>query len=158
MERFAEDIGKPELSHDSRFNPYQARWENRHALETIIEDWLRSFEMRQEALKFLLERHYLAAPVLSLSETVELIKREGRGALQQANIPGYGEIWLPKAPYLFSETKVEFEPILSLLGEDNGEILSKYLGYSEQRLTELRNEGILIEDKEIRKSSEADPA
>jgi crotonobetainyl-CoA:carnitine CoA-transferase CaiB-like acyl-CoA transferase len=99
----------------------------------------------------------LTAPVLSLSETVELIKREGRGALQQINVPGYGEIWLPKAPYLYSETKVEFEPILSMLGEDNREILSKYLGYDERKLTELRNEGILIEDQDIDKSLKKTP-
>jgi len=101
------------------------------------------------ALKFLLDRHYLAAPVLDLRQTVELIKREGRGALQNLNVPGYGEIPVPKVPYLFSETKVEFQPILSMVGEDNRDILSQYLGYSEQKLDELQAAGILIEDDEL---------
>jgi len=148
-ERFAKDIGKPELLTDARFNPYTARWENRHALEPIIEEWFRSLGSREEVLKFLLDRHYLAAPVLDLRQTVDLIKGEGRGALQQLNVPGYGEIPLPKVPYVFSETKVEFQPILSMAGEDNREILSQYLGYSEQQLDNLRAAGILIEDDEL---------
>ena len=121
-ERFTHDIGKPELLRDERFNPYQARWDNRRQLESIIEEWLQSLGTREEALNFLLQKHYLAAPVLDLSETVDLIKREGRGALQVVNIPGYGQISLPKAPYLFSDTKVEFKPILSMLGEHNREV------------------------------------
>jgi crotonobetainyl-CoA:carnitine CoA-transferase CaiB-like acyl-CoA transferase len=142
-ERFAKDMGKPEILTDERFNPYTARWDNRHLLEPIIEEWFLSLGSREEVLKFLLDRHYLAAPVQDLRQTVELIKREGRGALQNLDVPGYGEIPLPRVPYLFSETKVEFPPILSM------EILSQYLGYSEQKLDDLKAAGILIEDHEL---------
>lgn len=148
-ERFATDIGKPELLTDKRFHPYSARWEHRHDLELIIEEWLRSLGSCEEALKFLLDRHYLAAPVLDLRQTVDLIKGEGRGALQTLTVPGYGDIPLPKVPYMFSETKVEFPPILSMVGEDNREILGRYLGYSEQQLDDLQAAGLLIEDAEL---------
>lgn len=148
-ERFATDIGKPELLTDARFNPYTARWDNRHALELIIEDWMRSFGSRDDVLKFLLDRHYLAAPVQDLRQTVDMIKREGRGALQNLDVPGYGDVSLPKVPYLFSETKVEFQPIMSMVGEDNHDILRHYLGYSQQQLNELQAAGILIEDAEL---------
>jgi crotonobetainyl-CoA:carnitine CoA-transferase CaiB-like acyl-CoA transferase len=57
-------------------------------------------------------------------------------------------------PYLFSETKVEFQPVLSMLGEDNREILSQCLGYSEQKLDDLQAAGILIEDPELREIRE----
>ena len=50
---------------------------------------------------------------------------------------------------MFSDTKVEFPPILSMVGEDNREILSHYLGYSEQQLDALQAAGILIEDAEL---------
>jgi crotonobetainyl-CoA:carnitine CoA-transferase CaiB-like acyl-CoA transferase len=58
-------------------------------------------------------------------------------------------------PYLFSETKVEFQPVLSMLGEDNRETLSQYLGYSEQKLDDLQAAGILIEDPELREIRES---
>lgn len=148
-ERFTHDMGKPELMSDERFNTYFARWENRHSLEPIVEEWFRSLGSRDDVLKFLLDRHYLAAPVLDLRETVELVKREGRGALQVLDVPGYGEVAVPKVPYQFSETKVEFKPILAMLGEDNRDILSRYLGYSEEKLDELQAAGILIEDHEL---------
>jgi CoA:oxalate CoA-transferase len=149
--KFTQDIGKPELAKDPRFNPFTTRWEHRKELEPIIEEWLQTFAGREEALKFLLDRHYLAAPVQDLRQTVEMIKKEGRGALQTVDVPGYGEISLPRLPYLFSETKVEFKPILSLLGQDNRSILSQCLGYSEQKLDELHAAGILVEDRELAK-------
>ena len=148
-ERFTKDIGRPDLLTDERFNPYYIRWDNRHLLEPIVEEWFQSLGSREEVLKFLLDRHYLAAPVMDLRQTVEMIKGEGRGALQNLDVPGYGEVPMPRLPYLFSETKVEFKPILSMVGEDNRAILSEFLGYSEQQLDELQAAGILIEDREL---------
>jgi crotonobetainyl-CoA:carnitine CoA-transferase CaiB-like acyl-CoA transferase len=147
--RFTRDIGQPELAKDPRFNPYTTRWDNRKVLEPIIEQWLETFATREEALKFLIDHHYLAAPVMDLRQTVEMIRQEGRGALQTVEVPGYGEVSVPKVPYLFSETKVEFKPILSLLGQDNRSILSQWLGYSDRQLDELQAAGILIEDREM---------
>ena len=148
-ERLAKDMGKPELLTDERFNPYTARWENRHELERIVEEWFWSLGSRDDVLQFLLARHYLAAPVQDLRQTVNMIQQEGRGALQSLPVPGYGDIPLPKVPYLFSETKVEFQPIMSMVGEDNRNILSHYLGYSEQKLDDLQTAGLLIEDAEL---------
>src|SRR5262249_46407419 len=148
-ERFTRDIGKPELAVDDRFKTYYARWNNPPALAEIIEEWLRSIETRDATVKFLTDRHYLSAPVQDLREAVELIKHEGRGALQTVEVPGYGEIPLPKVPYRFSDTRVEFQPILSLAGEDNRQILREYLGYGDQRLDELEAAGILVEDSEL---------
>jgi len=150
--QFTKDIGKPELAKDPRFNPFNVRWDNRKELEPIIEEWLQTFPTREAALKFLTDRHYLAAPVMDLRDTVEMIKQEGRGALQNVDVPGYGEIPLPKVPYLFSETTVEFKPVLSLLGQDNRSILKQSLGYSDQKLDELQAAGILIEDTQMAKS------
>jgi crotonobetainyl-CoA:carnitine CoA-transferase CaiB-like acyl-CoA transferase len=104
-ERFAKDIGKPELLTDERFTPYSARWDNRHLLEPIIEEWFRSLGSREEVLEFLLDRHYLAAPVLDLRQTVELIKREGRGALS-----------LPRRTATHPHPGRRFRPTSHLLG------------------------------------------
>jgi crotonobetainyl-CoA:carnitine CoA-transferase CaiB-like acyl-CoA transferase len=150
--RFTQDIGKPELARDPRFNPYTTRWDNRDQLEPIIQEWLLTFATREDALKFLIDRHYLAAPVADLSETVAMVKEEGRSALQTANVPGFGEVALPRVPYVFSETKVEFRPVFSLLGQDNRSILSECLGYSQQKLDELQVAGILIEDRHMKKT------
>jgi CoA:oxalate CoA-transferase len=146
--RFTREIGKPELGRDARFNPYYVRWENRRELEPIIEEWLQTFATRDEAVKWATDHHYLAAPVMDLNQTVDLIKQEGRGAVQNVEVPGYGEVALPKVPYLYSETKVEFKPILSLLGADNRSILREYLGYNQQKLDKLYDAGILIDDPE----------
>ncbi|HXR35915.1 MAG TPA: hypothetical protein VN754_08210, partial [Candidatus Binataceae bacterium] len=46
-------------------------------------------------------------------------------------------------------TKVQFKPILSLLGADNRAILSESLGYGKDKLDELYAAGILIDDSEM---------
>jgi CoA:oxalate CoA-transferase len=148
--RFTREIGQPELGKDPRFNPFYARWENRKALEPIIEEWLQTFATRDEAVKWATDHHYLAAPVMDLNQTVELIQHEGRGALQNIDVPGYGEVSLPKVPYLYSETRVGFKPVLSLLGADNRSILGEYLGYNPQKLDRLYEAGILIDDPELK--------
>ena len=57
----------------------------------------------------------------------------------------HGDVPLPKAPFHFSETPVEIQLELSLLGQDNERVLGKYLGYSPQKLGELTSSGLLFE-------------
>jgi crotonobetainyl-CoA:carnitine CoA-transferase CaiB-like acyl-CoA transferase len=77
--------------------------------------------------------------------------------LQNVDVPGYGEIPLPRVPYLYSETKVEFKPILSLLGQDNRAILGEWLGYNHNKLNELYAAGILIDDSEMPQAEGSHP-
>ena len=45
-------------------------WKNRLQLVPIIEEWLKSFPSRDDALKILNANHILAAPVLSVDQAL----------------------------------------------------------------------------------------
>jgi crotonobetainyl-CoA:carnitine CoA-transferase CaiB-like acyl-CoA transferase len=142
-------MGKPELATNPRYSTQEAR--NQHKLETvgIIEEWLQTFPTRDEPIKLLQENHFISAPVLDLPGVINHPQMKARGIMQTVNVPGYGDVPLPKAPFHFSETPVSITPELSLLGQDNERVLGKYLGYAPEQVADLTGRGLLGEAKEL---------
>ncbi len=72
-----------------------------------------------------------------------------RGAMQECNYPEFGNVLLPKLPFHFSETPVEFNPRTAMMGEDNAAVLGRFLGYSEEKIQTLMAAGVLAEDPRV---------
>jgi CoA:oxalate CoA-transferase len=142
--QFAGVIGRPDLADDPRFADPLIRAGNKLALAAIIEEWLQSFASDEEPVKILQSNRFLSAPVLDLRGAVNNPHLRARGALQTVDVPGFGEIPLPKAPYHYSEAVVEIRPHMALLGQDNAEVLGKYLGYDAKKIAALTEEGLLV--------------
>jgi crotonobetainyl-CoA:carnitine CoA-transferase CaiB-like acyl-CoA transferase len=53
---------------------------------------------------------------------------------------------LPKSPFHFSETTVEIRSRAPLLGEHNESVLSRYLGYSTDKIASLTQGGVLVQE------------
>jgi len=145
-EIFARAIGKPELLTDPRFATGGARVENRFALVTVIEEWLQSFPTRDEPLAILEKVRILSAPVLDIAQAINHPQIKARGAMQEVPHPGIGPVALPKSPFHFSETTVEIRSRAPLLGEHNESVLSRYLGYSAEKVTSLTRSGVLVQE------------
>jgi CoA:oxalate CoA-transferase len=143
---FTAAIGKPELTEDSRFATSEARIEHRFALVKILEDWLQSFPTRDEPLAILEKVRILSAPVLDIAQAINHPQLTARGAMQNVPHPGIGPVALPKSPFHFSETTVEIRSRAPLLGEHNERILSRYLGYSADKIAALTQEGVLVQE------------
>ena len=103
----------------------------------IIEEWLQTFPTRDEPIRLLQQNHFISAPVLDLPGVLNHPQMKARNTMQTVNVPGFGDIPLPKAPFHFSETPVEITPELSLLGQDNARVLGKYLGYTAEQVAQL---------------------
>jgi CoA:oxalate CoA-transferase len=146
---FTDLIGKPELAKDPRFTDVAARCRHKLELAAIIEEWLQSRPSRDDAVKFLQEHHFLCAPVLNLGEVINYPQFKSRGTLQPLDVPGFGHVPLPKTPFHFSETPVELPDHLALLGQDNQEVLGKYLGYAQEKVEELTKRGLLVQDSRL---------
>jgi crotonobetainyl-CoA:carnitine CoA-transferase CaiB-like acyl-CoA transferase len=56
---------------------------------------------------------------------------------------------LPRAPFHFSEGPVEMPNHLALLGQDNDQVLEKYLGYSKEKVEGLIRLGLLVRDPQL---------
>jgi crotonobetainyl-CoA:carnitine CoA-transferase CaiB-like acyl-CoA transferase len=145
-EVFARAIGKPELLTDPRFATGGARVENRFALVKILEEWLQSFPTRDEPLAILENVRILSAPVLDIAQAINHPQMKARGAMQDVPHPGIGPVALPKSPFHFSETTVEIRSRAPLLGEHNESVLSRYLGYSTDKIASLTQGGVLVQE------------
>jgi crotonobetainyl-CoA:carnitine CoA-transferase CaiB-like acyl-CoA transferase len=145
-ELFARTIGRPELATDPRFDTNEHRAENRFALVEIIEEWLQSFPTRDEPLAILADVRILSAPVLDIAQAINHPQIKARGAMQDVPHPGIGPVALPKSPFRFSETTVEIRRRSPLLGEHNESVLTRYLGYSPEKVAALTQAGILIQE------------
>ena len=146
-EGFCKLIGKPGMITDPRYATQAARNQNKLETVGIIEQWLQTFPTRDEPIKLLQDNHFISAPVLDLPGVINHPQTRARKIMQPIEVPGFGQMTLPKAPFHYSETPVEITPQFSLLGQDNESVLGKYLGSSPQRVAELTTGGMLGEDQ-----------
>jgi crotonobetainyl-CoA:carnitine CoA-transferase CaiB-like acyl-CoA transferase len=146
---FCETIGHQEWMQDPRFADRNDRANNRLELAALIEEWLGGFATRDEPLAILEKARILSAPVLDIAQIANHPVITERGALQKIDHPGIGPIALPKSPFRMSETPATIRDRAPLLGEHNEKILSKYLGYSAEKLAALREGGILIQEPRV---------
>ena len=58
-----------------------------------------------------------------------------------------GPIRIPKTPIHYSDTRVEIRRPAPLLGQHNADVLSRYLGYSAEKVATLTDSGVLVQEK-----------
>ncbi len=130
-------LGAPELAGDARFVSNSDRVVNREALVEALQDILSS-QTTGEWLERLLGRGVPAAPINSVGDVLsdayaaerplvfELVGAGGQGVPSVAN------------PVRFSETGVSYRRPPPGLGEHTEEVLREWLGYSDARIADLR--------------------
>jgi len=148
-EHFVRTIGKLELLEDPRFNPTATRLRNRLELVPIIEDWLKSFPSRDDALKILNANHILAAPVLDIAQAIDQPQFKVRQVMRDVDHPVLGNLQLPVTPLRFSKSATEIAGPAPMVGEHNLSVLTGYLGYSPERVEELTRQGILVREAAV---------
>ncbi len=146
-ELFTRIIGRPELGHDPRYDTLPGRLARRAEVNQIVEDWLQSFPGRDEPLAILERNHIMSAPVYDIPQAMTSAAVKGRGALQEFTYPGVGSIEVPRVPMRFSGAQVEIPRPAPALGEHNTEILGGLLGYSEEKIATLIEDGVLVQQE-----------
>ncbi len=136
-------LGQPELADDPRFKTNPARAQNATTVIKIIEDWLQAQSSDQEALRRLDENRVPNAPVLSVEQAVNHPQLRARRTVRTIHDRVLGEFQVPGFPLRFSEFPGELTLEAPFLGEHNGEVLEKYLGFSAARVRELETAGVL---------------
>ena len=83
------------------------------------------------------------AAVMDLDEVQASPQALAREMFIKVNHPTMGEIIEPGFPIKFSETKGDISAPAPLLGEHNVEVYTRLLGYSEEKVDELRKKGVI---------------
>ena len=85
------------------------------------------------------------APVLNTPEAVAHPHLRARGTVRKAQDPVLGEVDVPGFPIRFSASPGQLDMQAPLLGQHNAEVLKEFLGYSDERIAQLKQQGVLVE-------------
>ena len=85
-----------------------------------------------------------SAPIYDVSDTVDDPHLAARGMFIEVDHPKAGRIKVPNFPVKFSETPGEVTSSAPLLGQNNREILTEVLGYTEEQMEELEKERVIV--------------
>ncbi len=137
-------MGRPELATDARFATPAARREHWTELHPIICAWLDRFETVEEAVTALTAARVPAALVLSPAEVVAHPHLAERQAFPLIDHPGRGAVRITAVPF-----HVDHRPVAPRgaapyrVGEHTRAVLGEVLGYSRERIEELRRLGTI---------------
>lgn len=153
---FARAIGREDLLTHPRFETNARRLEHTEELAAIIERWLRTFPANEAALEVLARARIPCAPVLSVGEAFDHPHTRARGMVSEIEHPAFGTMSITNMPFKLSETPAEVQGPAPLVGEHNGDVLGRYLGYSGSDVEALLGRGVLAEEdraRELRKAT-----
>ena len=139
---FARCLGRADLIDDPRFAQYQARLANRDALEPIITACMMPHGT-DYWLDRLTEYDVPNAPILSIAEALQQDHVRDHGLIETVDHPSVGPLQLVRGPVLFDGTGPAPASAPSLLGEDTDDVLTARLGYSADRLNDLRARAVI---------------
>jgi crotonobetainyl-CoA:carnitine CoA-transferase CaiB-like acyl-CoA transferase len=137
-------MDQPELARHPDFATNAKRIENRPQVFKLLQDWLDATP-EDEALRRLQENRVPVAPVLTTPEAVAHPHLRARGTVRKAQDPVLGEVDVPGFPLRFSAAPGQLDMQAPLLGQHNAEVLKEFLGYSDERIAQLKEEGVLLE-------------
>ena len=137
-------LARPELEKDPRFVDGGSRARHQDVLIEIIERWAATFAHNDAVLAALEAERVPAGPVLTPIETLEHEYFLDRGMVRTVTDPILGELQIPGFPFKFSaqpELPVFEAP---LLGQHNAAVLSRVLGYDDERIAALEHAQVIV--------------
>jgi CoA:oxalate CoA-transferase len=149
MEVFAKKLfqamGRADLSADPRFSTRDQRVVNVQELDRIVEGFTQSLTTLQ-VVEILEAAGVLAAEVRNTEHAVRDPRVIARGETVKLTHPKYGDVddvYGMGMPLKFSGSTVGFDHPPPSVGEHNEAIYQGLLGYSAERMAELRRDGVI---------------
>ncbi|MFB6109119.1 MAG: CaiB/BaiF CoA transferase family protein [Haloplanus sp.] len=141
-----EAIGRPDLADDDRFASNPDRVEHMDELEAELSEVFRQ-RPTDEWVDLLAEDHGLpVGPVYDVPTALDNEQTEARGVVREIDHPALGTVPVIEHPLNYENADAGFDGAPPLLGEDTEAVLSE-LGYDEERIAELRDEGAIPDDE-----------
>jgi len=136
-------IGQPQLADDARFKTAELRKKNEAALDRIITSWT-SERDRWDATRVLQAVGVAAFPSMSNKDLAEDPHFAKRGYLVQLDHPEVGKRIHAGIPWKMSETPCTVRTPAPLRGADTEDVLKSMLGFTLDRIEQLRKTEVLI--------------
>ena len=139
---FVEALDIDELRNDPRFATLEARWENRDALNPIIEGWTRQ-RTKHEVMRLLGEAGVPSGACQDTGEVLADPHLAARDMIVELDYPGReGTYRTVGCPVKLSDSPAEVRRPPDL-GEHSGDLLAELCGVTPEALARLREEGVV---------------
>jgi len=138
---FTAAIGRPELATDPRFAREEARWENRAALNAIIEEWTRA-RTKHEVMRIL---GAAGVPCGACQDTGEVLADphlKAREMILDIDYPTRGTYKTVGCPIKLSDSPAEITRP-PMLGEHTEGLLGELCGVAPEQAKRLRDDGVI---------------
>jgi benzylsuccinate CoA-transferase BbsF subunit len=140
---FCGAIGQPQLADDARFKTAALRKKNEAALDEIVTAWT-SARDRWEAARILQAAGVAAFPAMSNKDLAEDRHFAQRGYLVELEHPEIGKRMHTGIPWTMSGTPCEVRMPAPVRGADTEDVLKSLLGFTHDRIEQLRKTEVLI--------------
>jgi len=128
---------------DPRFaDIHNLTWEDYEELRDILADGVSKFTAREVVDRFK-EQDMMAVPVISTRDALEDPQVIHNEMVIEAEHPQAGKMKLLGFPVKLSDTPADLRMAPPLLGEHNREILGDLLGITDEKIAELRQDGVV---------------
>jgi formyl-CoA transferase len=136
-------LNKPELATDPRYDSAANRIANQAELKEIIEAWSVNYTI-DEAVDIILGAGVPAAPIYDIKAVMENEHIAGaRQMFLDCDHPVAGHIKINGNPIKLLDDMPGLKWAAPELGQDNGEIYGELLGFNEEKLNSLRENGVI---------------
>jgi crotonobetainyl-CoA:carnitine CoA-transferase CaiB-like acyl-CoA transferase len=109
----------------------------------MFKKWVKEHTAK-EAIEALASKGVPCAPVHHIPDMLEDPQVKARETVVEINHKTAGKYRVPQHPVKYSKTPATIRMLAPVLGEHNDEVLKDLLGYSKEKLDELRAAGIIV--------------
>ena len=138
---YVEFLGLPELD-DDRFRTPSERLVNAEELGRILDEYFIQ-QNKYEMFYGSHERRFIFGVIQSPEEALDDPQFAHRGYFEEIEHPAIGMLKFPGAPFVMEGTPWETGGPAPAVGQHNGEVLTRRLGFSAAYQAELRSQGII---------------
>lgn len=140
--RVFDAIERPDLKDNPRFEDNESRLENVEELDAILQDWIGD-HTREEVIDRFEECEATIAPIYNVEDILDDEHYRSRDAVIEVEDDELGEAFVQNVFPFFSETPGRIDHLGSSLGAHNDEVYGETLGYEEDMLVNLEDEGVI---------------
>jgi formyl-CoA transferase len=134
-------LGQPELTEDARFKTVEARWENRDALNAIVEQWTRQ-RSKHEVMRLMGEAGVPCGACQDTGEVLADPHLKAREMIVDLDYPPRGTYRTVGCPLKLSDSPVVVTRP-PMLGEHTEVLLEALCGVAPDKTKRLRQEGVV---------------
>ena len=140
--RFVDAIGKGGMASDPRFSTDMDRFNNAFLIDSAVKEWVTPKTVH-EVVNLLQEARVPCSVINTVDKLLADSQVEAREMIKYVDYPHLGKVPVPGIPVKLSLTPGSINSPAPKLGEHNEEVYCRLLAFSSERLSRLKQEGII---------------